>query len=92
MIIVRSFDINNPNTEYRKIKGGVIGGSIIQGKLKIGDKITIKPGIKIGNSYKKISSEIISIKSDETNLEEAIPGGLIGIELAEMLNVLLANV
>jgi translation initiation factor 2 subunit 3 len=81
MIIVRSFDINNPNIEYQKIKGGVIGGSIIQGKLKIGDKITIKPGIKIGNDYKKISSEIISMRTDDTNLEEAKPGGLIGIEL-----------
>lgn len=81
MVIVRSFDINKPNIEYNQIKGGVIGGSLLQGKLKKGDKISIKPGIKIGNSYKKISSEIISIKTDNIDLQEALPGGLIGIEL-----------
>ena len=82
MVIVRSFDINKPNIDYNQIKGGVIGGSLIKGKLKIGDKVTIKPGIKIGKEYKKISSEIISIKSDEIFLNEAIPGGLIGVELS----------
>lgn len=81
MVIVRSFDINNPNIDYKKMKGGVIGGSLTQGKLKIGDKIVIKPGLKIGNEYKKIPSEIISIKSDEIFLDEAVPGGLVGIEL-----------
>tara|TARA_Y100000991_G_scaffold215609_1_gene206839 strand:- start:3328 stop:4542 length:1215 start_codon:yes stop_codon:yes gene_type:complete len=81
MVIVRSFDINKPNIDYNQIKGGVIGGSLLQGKLKKGDKITIKPGIKIGNNYIKISSEIISIKTDNIDLQEALPGGLIGIEL-----------
>ena len=70
-----------PNIDYKKMKGGVIGGSLTQGKLKIGDKIVIKPGLKIGDEYKKIPSEIISIKSDEIFLDEAIPGGLVGIEL-----------
>jgi small GTP-binding protein len=36
MYIARSFDINVPGTKLESLKGGVIGGSLTQGKLKIG--------------------------------------------------------
>ena len=45
MIIIRSFDINNPGTDADKLKGGVAGGTILQGVLKVGDKINIRPGL-----------------------------------------------
>jgi len=41
---VRSFDVNKPGEEVDNIKGGIVGGSILQGVLKIGDKIEIRPG------------------------------------------------
>src|SRR5574342_884997 len=45
MHVLRSFDVNRPGTKIKSIKGGVIGGSIIQGSLKAGDEIKIKPGV-----------------------------------------------
>ena len=83
MFIARSFDINSPGAHYEKIVGGVLGGALIQGKLKPGDKIEIKPGRKIEREGKKIwepiQTEISSIRSDKDNLKEAIPGGSIAL-------------
>lgn len=44
LIIIRSFDVNKPGEDLEEIKGGVVGGSIIKGILKIGDEIEIRPG------------------------------------------------
>jgi Translation initiation factor 2, gamma subunit (eIF-2gamma; GTPase) len=44
MIVVRSFNINKPGTKIEDLCGGVIGGSILFGKLKIGDDIELRPG------------------------------------------------
>merc|ERR1712113_903153 len=45
MIIIRSFDVNRPGEEVAKLKGGVAGGSILKGVLRVGDEIEIRPGI-----------------------------------------------
>jgi len=83
MHIVRSFDINKPGSNFSKLKGGVLGGSIIQGKFKTGDKIEIKPGlpkVKDGKtSYQPIYAKIETIKSDKDKLNEAVPGGSVAI-------------
>ena len=42
-LIARSFDINKPGTKINDLKGGVLGGILKQGTLKIGDEIEIKP-------------------------------------------------
>ncbi len=80
---LRSFDINRPGSPIDKLKGGVIGGSLIKGKLKIGDEIEIKPGraIRHGNKleYEPITTEVVSLNSGELKLKEAGPGGLIAI-------------
>jgi len=44
MIIIRSFDVNKPGEEVMKLKGGVAGGSIHRGVLRVGDEIEIRPG------------------------------------------------
>ena len=44
MIIIRSFDINKPGEEASNLKGGVAGGTILRGVLKVGDRIAIRPG------------------------------------------------
>ena len=49
MNIARSFDINKPGTAPKNIKGGVLGGTISSGLVKIGDKLEIRPG----RNYKK---------------------------------------
>lgn len=73
--ITRSFDINKPNTDWQELKGGVIGGSVTSGTLKIGDEIEIKPGYK-GVSLK---TKIISLQTEDIKLDTITKGGLIGI-------------
>ncbi|KAI9126199.1 hypothetical protein K1719_002620 [Acacia pycnantha] len=43
MIIIRSFDFNKPGAEVDDIKGGVAGGSILKGVLKVMQLIEIRP-------------------------------------------------
>lgn len=35
LIVIRSFDVNKPGTEIKDLKGGVAGGSILQGVIKV---------------------------------------------------------
>ena len=79
MLIARSFDINKPGTTPDKLAGGVIGGSIVQGKFKEGDGIEIRPGIRIGDKWKIITTNIVSMQKAGMGLEEAGPGGLLGV-------------
>src|SRR3989338_1287345 len=44
--IARSFDINKPGEEIEDLQGGVLGGALKQGKLKVNDKVEISPGRK----------------------------------------------
>jgi translation initiation factor 2 subunit 3 len=78
-LIARSFDINRPGTEISILKGGVVGGSVLKGKINIGEEIEIRPGLKVKNNYVPIKSQIISISQGVNLLNEAKPGGLIGL-------------
>merc|ERR1712137_682940 len=84
MIIIRSFDVNKPGEEVCNLKGGVVGGSILKGVLKIEDEIEIRPGVvtkdATGNSLcAPIRSRIISLAAEQNALQYAVPGGLIGV-------------
>ena len=83
MHVARSFDINRPGTRPAKLKGGVIGGSIVQGNFAIGDEIVIGPGKKIGEGkkvhYEPIISVISSMKGGGLDLDNMNAGGLCGI-------------
>ncbi len=79
MRIARSFDINRPGIKVEKIRGGVVGGSVIQGKFKVGDKIEFCPGVKKKNTYKLIQTKVVSLSAGDHNMDEATPGGLIAI-------------
>ncbi|MGZ7046746.1 MAG: translation initiation factor IF-2 subunit gamma [Methanobacterium sp.] len=83
MYVARSFDINKPGCKPQNIAGGVIGGSLIQGKLKIGDEIEIKPGIQIKDKGKmkwmSLYSEIVGLNTASEHVDEVNPGGLIGV-------------
>jgi len=80
-LIARSFDINKPGTEIMDIKGGVIGGSLTTGELKVGDEIEIKPGILNDKktSYNPIQTEIVSLGTGAGKVDEVKPGGLVAI-------------
>ncbi len=76
MYVLRSFNVNRPGTPpAEKLVGGVVGGSLIQGRLRIGDEIEIRPGLKMGNTYKPIITKVVSIAMDNVQLDEARPGG-----------------
>jgi len=79
MRVARSFDINRPGTELDELKGGVIGGSVLQGRFKIGDKIELCPGVRKKNTYIPLKTEIVSLSASNATLKEARPGGLIAI-------------
>ncbi|MFX0084148.1 MAG: translation initiation factor IF-2 subunit gamma [Candidatus Hodarchaeota archaeon] len=79
MLIARSFDVNKPGHTPTMLQGGVVGGSIIQGKFSVGDDIEIRPGNRKGTKWKPIQTKIVSLRSGFGNLETALPGGLIGI-------------
>ena len=51
MICIRSFDVNRPGEDAETLKGGVAGGTILKGILKVGDEIAIRPG-KVTKSQK----------------------------------------
>jgi len=81
MYIVRSFDINKPGTLVEKLEGGVIGGTIFQGKFAVGDELEIRPGIPVEgrNTYNPLFSEIVSLHVGERDVKEAHCGGLVGV-------------
>ncbi|KAL0939044.1 eukaryotic translation initiation factor 2 gamma subunit [Colletotrichum truncatum] len=84
MIVIRSFDVNKPGAEIDDLKGGVAGGSILHGVLKLGDEIEIRPGIvtrddKGALKCTPIFSRIVSLNSEFNDLKYAVPGGLIGV-------------
>ncbi|MFN7124106.1 MAG: hypothetical protein ACK4NM_18930, partial [Hydrogenophaga sp.] len=51
LIVIRSFDVNKPGEEVENLRGGVAGGSILQGVLKVGDEIEVRPGIVTKDSH-----------------------------------------
>jgi translation initiation factor 2 subunit 3 len=43
LIVIRSFDVNKPGAEVEDLKGGVAGGSILTGVLRVTIIFTLKP-------------------------------------------------
>ncbi|XP_011028008.1 PREDICTED: eukaryotic translation initiation factor 2 subunit gamma-like [Populus euphratica] len=84
MIVIRSFDVNKPGYEVDEIRGGVAGGSILRGVLKVNQFIEICPGIIVkddaGNmKCTPIYTRIVSLYAEQNELQFAVPGGLIGV-------------
>lgn len=80
MLLARSFDINRPGTEIDDIQGGVVGGSLIRGKLEEGEEIEIRPGIQVDGKWQKVVTEASSILHGGKPVEEGKPGGLLAVE------------
>ncbi len=83
LFVARSFDVNKPGSVISKLVGGVLGGALKEGRLKVGDKIEIKPGIKKEKEGKvkwiPITTEITVIMTGSDKIDEAGPGGSIAI-------------
>ncbi|XP_021774765.1 eukaryotic translation initiation factor 2 subunit gamma-like isoform X2 [Chenopodium quinoa] len=84
MILIRSFDVNKPGYEVDDIHGGVAGGSILMGVLRVNQEIEVRPGIIVKDERGNITctpiySRIVSLYAEQNQLQFAVPGGLIGV-------------
>ena len=83
MLIARSFDVNRPGSPWKDVKGGVIGGSLIQGQFHEGDEIDIRPGRQYISENKvkwePIVTKITSMNKASHKIMVATPGGLSAI-------------
>jgi len=83
MLVARSFDLNKPGTDPRKLKGGVLGGSVIKGTLCKGDVIEIRPGhiVEEANQIiaKPLTTTIVSEMTGSVAVDELHPGGSVAL-------------
>jgi translation initiation factor 2 subunit 3 len=81
MHVLRSFDINKPGIPIKQVKGGAIGGALVQGEFHIGDEIEIRPGFleEKKNKYEPINSIIATLGTGAGMVEKVRPGGLVAI-------------
>jgi translation initiation factor 2 subunit 3 len=81
MLVIRTFDVNKSGTPVEKLRGGVLGGAVLRGRIKEGEDIEIKPGIflRTKGQWTPLYSKAVSIMWRRTRLPEATPGGLISV-------------
>ncbi len=83
LYVARSFDINKPGQQIKTLKGGVVGGSIICGKIKLSDTLYLHPGLlkkqKDKDTFIPVSLQVLSLNCEGGSLKEAVSGGLIGV-------------
>jgi translation initiation factor 2 subunit 3 len=78
MYVARSFDVNRPGTRPRDLRGGVLGGSLLQGRISVGEEIEIRPG-RSGEGVtpsESLTTKVTSIVSGGQEWQELHPGGL----------------
>ena len=83
MLVARSFDINKPGSKIDDMKGGILGGVLIQGEFKVGQEIELKPGKKVEKhgktTWEPLHTKIAGLKTGKDDIEAAKPGGSIGV-------------
>ena len=83
-LVARSFDINRPGTAIDSLRGGVLGGILRRGILKVGDEIEIKPGMSTKKHqevlYKTLTTKILSLHKGNRSVSAVVPGASISIE------------
>ena len=81
MYVVRSFDVNRPGAEINSLAGGVLGGSLTRGELKVGDEIELRPGMTDERSGKfvPIITKVSSLQTGAGATDGVGPGGLVAV-------------
>jgi translation initiation factor 2 subunit 3 len=83
-LVARSFDVNRPGIKIKDMKGGVLGGILKKGELKVGDEIEIKPGLSMKKAnqktYQTLTTKISSLHKGDESVEVVFPGASIAIE------------
>ena len=75
----RDFCLNSQGTEISDLTGACIGGSVVKGRITIGDEINVRPGIKKDGKYYRLLGEVVSLRIDDRELTEVTSGGLVSI-------------
>lgn len=83
-LVARSFDINKPGTTPENLHGAVLGGTLKQGTIKVGDELELKPGrvVKEANQYhyKTVKAKILKLFKGSKEVSVLTPGGSMSIE------------
>ncbi len=81
MYVVRSFDVNRPGAEIPTLAGGVLGGSLTRGELRVGDEVELKPGMIDDRSGKfvPIVTRVAALQTGAGSAEKVGPGGLVAV-------------
>ena len=83
MMVARSFDINRPGTRWDALQGGVLGGSLVEGRLNVDDDIQLRPGREVDEEgqteWRPVETTVRSLQSGGDTVDEVGPGGLLGV-------------
>ena len=81
MYVVRSFDVNRPGAEIAGLAGGVLGGSLTRGELKVGEEVELKPGMidERSGKYVPIITKVSSLQTGAGSADRVGPGGLVAV-------------
>jgi translation initiation factor 2 subunit 3 len=81
MYVVRSFDVNKPGSEVAGLSGGVLGGSLARGELKVGSEVEIRPGMveERSGKYVPLVTRVSSLHTGAGKAEKVGPGGLVAV-------------
>jgi translation initiation factor 2 subunit 3 len=83
MYVARSFDVNTPGNRPNDLIGGIIGGSLERGLLRVGDELEIRPGIRTEAkgkvTWEPLTTTVVSLHAGGRPHKEVSPGGLIAI-------------
>ncbi|MFP4115988.1 MAG: translation initiation factor IF-2 subunit gamma [Candidatus Aenigmatarchaeota archaeon] len=80
MMTARSFDVNKPGAPIENLSGGVVGGSLLEGELEVGDEIEIEPGVRRDGTMQPVTTKVLGLEKVGKSLEKAGPGGLLGVQ------------
>ncbi len=77
--VARSFDVNKPGTKSGKLIGGILGGSVVSGKFKVGDKLELRPGRLVEEANKLVAKPLFTtvrgLMTGGEQVDELHPGG-----------------
>ena len=81
MHVLRSFDVNKPGSPIKQIKGGIVGGALVQGEFNVDDEIEIRPGFLDERKarYEPMISQISTLGTGAGLVDAVRPGGLVAI-------------
>jgi len=81
MYVVRSFDVNRPGAEIAGLSGGVLGGSLTRGELKVGEEVELKPGMidERSGKYVSIITKVSGLQTGAGSADKVGPGGLVAV-------------